>query len=100
MQKNWLIDLKQHQKMYVTTLPVFRFNSGRYDLNLIKSYPIPYSINDKEAEPMVIKNAKNFISLKFENVQFLDIMRFLGGVTSLYDFLENYKAKETKYFPL
>ena len=55
MQKNQLIDLKQNLEWYVNTLPVLGFNSGRYDLNLIKSYPIPYLINDKEAEPMVIK---------------------------------------------
>ena len=55
MQKNQHIDLKQNLERYVNTLPVFGFNSGRYDLNLIKSYLIPYLINDKEAERMVIK---------------------------------------------
>ena len=41
MQKNQLIDLKQNLERYVNTLPVFGFNSGRYDLKLIKSYIIP-----------------------------------------------------------
>ena len=41
--KNPLIDLKQHLKRYVKTLPVFGFNSGRYGMmNLIKSYNIDY----------------------------------------------------------
>ena len=57
MQRNQLTDLKQNLERYVNTLAVFGFNSGRYDLNLIKSYLISYLINDKEAEPMVIKNA-------------------------------------------
>ena len=35
IQKNQLIDLKQHLGRYVNTLPVFGFNSGRYILNLI-----------------------------------------------------------------
>ena len=35
LQKNQLIDLKQHLERCVNTLPVFGFNSGRYDLNLI-----------------------------------------------------------------
>ena len=83
MQKNHLIDLKQNLERYVNTLPVFGFNSGRYDLNLIKSYLIPYLINDKEAEPMAIKKANDFISFKFGDIQFLDIMKFLGGATSL-----------------
>ena len=100
MQKNQLIDLKQNLERYVNTLPVFGFNSGRYDLNLIKSYLIPYFINDKEAEPMVIKKANDFISFKFGDIQFLDIMKFLGGATSLDFFLKAYKASETKgFFP-
>ena len=40
IQKNQLIDLKQHLERYINTLPVFRFNSGRYDLNLIWHYEI------------------------------------------------------------
>ena len=100
MQKNQLIDLKQNLERYVNTLPVFGFNSGRYDLNLIKSYLIPYLINDKEAEPIVIKKANDFISFKFGDIQFLDIMKFLGGATSLDSFLKAYKASETKgFFP-
>ena len=55
IQKNQLIDLKQHLERYVKTSPLFGFNSGRYNLNLIKSYLIPYLICDKEIEPTVIK---------------------------------------------
>ena len=98
MQKNQLIDLKQNLERYVNTLPVFGFYSGRYDLNVIKSYLIPYLINDREAEPMVIKKANDFISFKFGDIQFLDIMKFLGGATSLDSFLKAFKASETKGF--
>ena len=98
MQKNQLIDLKQNLERYVNTLPVFGFNSGRYDLNLIMSYLIPYLINDTEAEPMFIKKASNFIYFKFGDIQFIDIMSFLGGATSLDSFLKAYKASETKSF--
>ena len=98
MQTNQLTDLKQNLERYVNTLPVFGFNSGRYDLNLIKSYLIPYLINDKEAEPMVIKKANEIISFKFRDIQFLDVMKFFGGATSLDSFLKAYKASETKKF--
>ena len=80
MQKNQLIDLKQNLERYVNTLPVFGLNSGRYDLNLIKSYLIPYLINDKEAEPMVIKKANDFISFKFGDIKFLDILKLTKPV--------------------
>ena len=49
---------------------------------------------------MVIKKANDFISFKFEDIQFLDIMKFLGGATTLDSFLKAYKASETKgFFP-
>ena len=83
IQKNQLIDLKQHLERDVIILPVFGFNSSRYDLNLIKPYLIPYLICDKEIEPTVIKKANDFISFKFGDAQFLDIMKFLGGATTL-----------------
>ena len=81
--------MKQHLERYINTLPVFGFNSGRYDLNLIKSYLIPYLICDKEQETSVIKKANDFLSFKF-----------LGGATTLDSFLKAYKASETKgFFP-
>ena len=100
IQKNQLIDLMQHLERYTNTLPVFGFNSDRYDINLINSYLIPYLINEKEIEPSVIKKANDFVSFKFGDVQLLDIMKFLGGATTLDSFLKAYKASEMKgYFP-
>ena len=84
----------------VSTSYVFVFNSGRYDFNSIKSLQIPYLIRDKEQETSTIKKANNFISFKFGDVQYLDIMKFLGGATSLDSFLKAYKASETRgFFP-
>ena len=77
---------------------MFGFNSGRYDLNLIKSFLIPYLIFDKEIEPTVIEKANDFISFKFGDVQFLDIMKFHGGAKTLNSFLKAYKASEIKSF--
>ena len=100
IQKNQLIDLMQHLERYTNTLTVFGFNSGRYDINLIKSYLIPYLIKEKEIEPSVIEKANDFVSFKFRDVQLLDIMKFLGGATTLDSFLKAYKASELKgYFP-
>ena len=85
---------KKHLERYVNTVPVFGFKSCRYDLNLIKSYLKPHLILDKEQETSVIKKANDFKSLKFEGVQFLDIMKFLGGATTLDSFL-----KRNNFFP-
>ena len=37
MQKNQLVDLQEHFERYCNVLPVFGFNSAKYDINLIKS---------------------------------------------------------------
>ena len=65
---------------------------------MIKSYLILYLIRDKEQETSVIKNANDFISFKFADVQFLDIMKLLVGATTVDSFLKAYKASETEGF--
>ena len=95
MQKNQLLDLQQHFERYVNTLPVLGFNSGKNDLNLIKSYLLPYLILERDIRPTVIKKANHFVSLKFGYVKFLDILNFLGGATSIDSFLKAYKTSET-----
>ena len=100
MQKNELIELQQHLARYCNALPVFGFNSANYDFNLIKSYLLPILINERNMEPIVIKEANQFVSFKFGDVQLLDIMNFLVGATNLDSFLKAYKTTETKgFFP-
>ena len=98
MQKNQLFDLRKPCERYVNTLPVFGYNSAKYDLDLIKTYSLPIFVSEKQIEPTVIKEAKIFISVNFGNLQFLDIMNFLGGATSLDSFLKAYKTTEKKEF--
>ena len=98
MQKNQLFDLQEHFKRYCNTLPVFGFNSSKYDTNLINSYLLPILVDERKVEPAVIKKANQFVSFKFADVQLLDIMNFLGGATSLDTFLKAYKTEETKGF--
>ena len=100
IQKEQLIDLQEHLERYCNVLPIFGFNSAKYDLNLIKSYLIPILVNERNIQPTVIKKTNQFISLKFRDIQLLNIMNFLGGATSLDSFLKAYKTSETKgFFP-
>ena len=98
MQKNQLIDIQEHFERYCTVLPVYGFNSAKYDINLIKSYLLPILVNEQDVELTVIKEANQFVSFKFGDIQLLDIMNFLGGATSLDSFLKAYKTKERKGF--
>ena len=97
IQKKQLIDLQEHLERYCNVLPIFGFNSAKYDLNLIKSYSLPILVNERNIEPTVIRKSNQFILFKFGDIQLLDIMKFLGGATSL-DSLKAYKTSETKRF--
>ena len=100
MQKTQLTGLQERLGRYCNVLPVFGFNSAKYDFNLIKSYLIPFLVNEQDIEPTVIKKTNKFVSFKFGGIQSLDIMNFLGGATSPDSFLKAYKTKETKgFFP-
>ena len=92
IQKNQLIDLQEPLERYCNVLPVFGFNSAKYDLNLIKSYLLPIPVNERDIEPTVIKRTKQFISFKFGDIQLLDILNFPGGATGLDSFLKAYKT--------
>ena len=88
IQKNQLVELQQHFERNVNTLTVFGFLSGKYDLNLIKSYWLLYLIHEPDFQP----NVNHFESFKFGDVQFLDILNFLCWATSLDSFLKAYKT--------
>ena len=98
--KKQLIYLQEHLKRYCNVLPVFGFNSAKYDPKLIKFYLLPTLVNERNIEPTVIKKENQFISFKFGDNQLLHITNFLGGATSLDSFLKAYKTSETKgFFP-
>ena len=77
MQKNPINDLHEHFERYCNVLPVFGFNSAKYDINLIKSYLLPILVNERGIEPTVIKKANQFVSFKFGDIHLLDNMNFL-----------------------
>ena len=98
VQNIQIIDLQEHFQRYCIVLPVFRFNSAKYDLNLIKSHLLPIFVDERDVETIVKKEADQFVSSNFCDIQLLDIMNFLDGATSLNYFLKAYKNNETKGF--
>ena len=78
MQKNQLIELQEHLERYCNVLPVFVFNSAKYDIKLSKSYLSTILINKGNMEPAVNKKAYQFVSFNFGDDQLLDIMNSLG----------------------
>ena len=98
IQTKELIDLQEHSEGFCNILPIFGFNSAIFDLNPIKSYLLPFLVNERNIEPTAIKQTNQFISMTFGGIQLLNILNFLGGAKSLDSFLKAYKTSETKRF--
>ena len=67
-QKYQLMDLQETRERYFNVLPVFGFNSAKYDLKLIKSYLLPILVNERDIEPTVLKKTNQFISFEFGDI--------------------------------
>ena len=94
-----MFDLTKHLERYTNTLPAFGFNTVRYNINLIKSYLIHYLINGKDIVTSIIKKVDHCALFKFGDILLLNIMKLLGGATTLDFFIKTYKASELKgYF--
>ena len=98
--QNQVIDLKQQFEHDCNLLPIFGFNSAKYDSILMTSYLLPILVNEGDLEPTVKMSDNSFISFKFSDSQLLDILNFLDGATNFDSFLKDFKTNDTKRFPL
>ena len=91
--------LKEKLDSYLKELPVLGFNSGKYDINAIKEFLIPYLVKH---EPVLftVKKNNNHMCIKTEHLKFLDITNYLAPNFSYADFLKAYEIEQTKgFFP-
>ena len=89
IQKNQLIEQQEQSERYCNVLAVFAFKSANYVLNLVKSFLLPIFSNEQDNEPTVIKKSNQCISFIFGDFQLLDILKVLGGATSLDSFVKS-----------
>ena len=89
--------LQYFNKLSMTLTPC----SHLFKIKLLDSLKLIFNLylnRDKEQETSVIKKSNDFISFKFGDVQFLDLVKFLGGAITMDSFLKVYKASDTKGF--
>ena len=90
--------LKDRLEGYLKELPVIGFNSGKYDLNVVKEVLFPVLV--KEEVKFTIKRNNNLMCLKTEHLRFLDIINFLATGFTYDKFLKAYECPQTKgFFP-
>ena len=80
--------VQEDLKRWLNQVPVIGFNSGKYDLNLIKKYfveelakadVIPLGRALKHPEISVARKENDYMFLTTDKFKFLDIKNFLGG---------------------
>ena len=96
-----LISKDQRKKIeeWCDQVPVLGFNSGTYDLNLIKKY-FAEKLADTTNKVRVAKHGNKIMFLLTSGFRFLDIINYLGPGTSYEKWVKAYDCKTTKsWFP-
>ncbi|KAL9955049.1 hypothetical protein ACROYT_G042653 [Oculina patagonica] len=96
-----LLPKAQRQKIeeWCNQVPVVGFNSGSYDLNLIKNYFVG-RLADTTGKVRVAKNCNKIMFLLTPSFRFLDIINYLGPGTSYEKWVKAYGSEAKKsWFP-
>ena len=81
-------------------LPVIGFNSGHYDLNVIKKFFIPHMLKGGDKTPFVIKRQNTYMCISIEKLKFVDICNYLAPGVSYDKYLKAYGCELQKgHFP-
>ena len=81
-------------------LPVIGFNSGHYDLNVIKKFFIPHMLKGGDKTPFVIKRQNTYMCISIEKLKFYDIVNYLAPGYSYDKYLKAYGCELQKgHFP-
>ena len=92
-----LIPKDQRKKIeeWCDQVPTLGFNSGSYDLNLIKNH-FAKELADTANKVRVAKNGSKIMFLLTDRLRFLDIINYLGPGTSYERWVKAYDCKATK----
>ena len=92
-----LIPKDQRKKIeeWCDQVPTLGFNSGSYDLNLIKNY-FAKQLAGTTNKVRVAKNGSKIMFLLTDRLRFLDIINYLGPGTSYERWVKAYDCKATK----
>jgi len=85
---------------YCSIIPIVGFNTGFYDINVLADEGFITEIINRDAKPLVIKEANRYKVIKTETFLFLDQMNYCAAGTSLSNFINAYDIGEQKgWFP-
>ena len=89
--------LEKQLQTWLRQLPVIGFNSGHYDLNVVKKFFVPLLIHNNAA---VIKRQNTFMCFSTTNLKFLDVTQYIAPGVSYDKYLKAYGCELQKgHFP-
>ena len=97
---NMLTKAQRHKiEEWCNQVPVLGFNSGRYDLNLIREH-FAERLSDTTGKVRVAKNGNKIMFILTKNFRFLDIINYLGPGTRYEKWVKAYECETVKsWFP-
>ena len=81
---------------YCKELAVFRFNSARYDIKLIKKYLCKELCEHGEQRNFTVKKAGKYPCIKTGHLKFMDILQFLAPGYNLNSFFKVFGVSQQK----
>ena len=94
-----LVTLKERFLKWIYQVPVIGFNSGKYDLNLIKK-EFQQFLQSREKSVQAIKRGNQYLSIATEHMLLLDIFNYLAPGYSYDSYLRAFTKDSVKgYFP-
>ena len=80
---------------YLKEFPVVGFNSGRFDLCLIKE---PFLTLFQPNIEFTVKKNNSYVCIKSSNLKFLDMVNYIAPGFSYQNFIKAFGVKENKFF--
>ena len=92
--------LIQQLYSWLRQLPVVGFNSGHYDLNVVKKFFIPYMLKGDDKTRFVIKRQNTYMCFATKKLKFPDVTQYLAPGVSYAKYLKVYGCELQKgHFP-
>ena len=92
-----ILDLRRDFETYLSQLPVIGFNSGKYDLNLIKEEIMLHVASNYPGKDIhTIKKENSYLAISTPQLKFLDISNYLAAGSSYSQFLKAYGCEIPK----
>lgn len=81
---------------WLKRVPVLGFNSGKFDLNLIRDYIFPFLVNSNVKIGDLIKKNSDYLAVSTPDLVFLDIKNYVAAGTSYDKWIRSYDVSQTK----